>query len=231
MILEGWKLKTLFKLLIVVVIVALVGIVVRPFIFKSEETGPVYVEAVSEDGLLKLTMMLEKTKFTTSPREPVRINLTLTNVGDQDITLTFHYRSKFDVKIFDVNQGEDTFRWSYEHIEGPPSWCVDVTRWEGEPLTLETPEISLVTLRPGDGISQLIIWDQHSAGEATQMFPPTKPVPCAKGPYRVWGYAGFSSWFGYERLDNPLRYFQYEALNGTLVSVVLETPGVDVSLV
>lgn len=223
--------KTLFKVLIVVIVVALVGIVARPFIFRSEEKGPVYAEVVSEDGLLKLTMMLEKTKFTTNPRESVKINLTLTNIGSQDMTLTFHYRSKFDVKIFDVNQGEDTFRWSYEHIQGPPDWCVDVTRWEGESLTLESPEITLVTLSPGDGISQLIIWDQHSAGEATQTFPPTKPVPCAKGPYRIWGYAGFSLWSLYPTLDNPLRYLQYEALNGTLVSVVLETPGLDISLV
>jgi len=223
--------KISLKIIVVVAVVILVGVAVWFFVFRPKETGPVSVEVASDDGLLKLTMTLEKTRFTTSSREPVRINLTLTNVGDEEITLTFNYRSKFDVKIFDVNQGEDTFRWSYEHIEGPQGWCANVTTWEGEPLTLEPMEITSVSLRPGNSISQIMIWDQHSAGEATQAFPPKKPVPCAKGPYRIWGYAGLSNWSGYDWPQNPLRYFQYVAPDGTLKSVVLETPSIEILLV
>lgn len=224
--------KRYFKFIIIFFILTIIITIIIWFqFFKSEVSGPISVEVVSEDGLLKLTMSLEKTVFPVNPREPVKITLTLTNIGDQEITLTFCYKSKFDVRVFDVNQGEDAYRWSYEHIQGPPTWCADPATWEGETLILEPPEMNTITLKPGESISEIIIWDQHSAGEATQTFPPTKPVPCPKGRYRIYGYAGFSNWFGYERIDNPLRYFEYTKPDGTLAKTVLETPGVDIRLV
>jgi len=98
-------------------------------------------------------------------------------------------------------------------------------------INFRASEINIITLKPGEKISEIMIWDQHSVGEATQTFPPNKPVPYAKGRYRIWGYAGLSSWSGYEHPDNPLRYFEYTLPDGTLVRTVLETPPIDISLV
>jgi hypothetical protein len=224
--------RKFLKIAIVLIALLITAGVAFWFFFRAQETGPVSVEVTSEDGFLKLVMALEKTRFTKDPKEPVRINLTLINVGDQEITLTFRYKSKFDFKVFDVDQGEDTYRWSYIHVEGPLGWSVDPSSWQGEPLTLESSEISVVTLKPGESMSEIMFWDQYSVGEATQAFPPNKPFPCAKGHYRIWGYAGLSSWSGYEHPDNPLRYFEYVSpTTNELKRVVLETPPIDIWLV
>jgi len=222
-------LKALFKLLIIVVVIALIGIVIRPFIFKSEETGPVYAEAVSEDGLLELTVMVEKSRFTTSPREPVKINLTLTNIGDQEITMTFHYKTKFDFMILDYGQGAYAYRWSYDHIQGPSGWSANASAYPIS-ITLEPPEIDTFVLRPGEKISQTLTWNQLFDGSASAGgWYQTELVP--KGKYRLEGFAGLGRWDDPWSPDNPQRFFEYVTSNGTLISTVLKTPGIDVSLV
>jgi len=210
----------------------LIGVAVRPLIFKSEETGPVNVEVVSEDGYLKLTIMLEKTRFTTSPREPVKILLNLTNIGDEEITLTFHYKSKFDLVIWDYSQAWYVYRWSFDHIEGPSHWP---SGWAADPstypinVTLEPPDVNIVTLRPAEGISQLFFWNQqHSGGGEVGWLGSAQVGLAPKGRYRIEGVAGFGRSPGGP--DNPLRFFEYTAPNGTLISTVLWTPGIDVTL-
>jgi len=222
-------LKTLYKILIVAVVLVLIGIGVRPLIFRSEETGPVNVEVVSEDGLLKLTMMLEKTRFTTSPREPVKINLTLTNIGDEEITLTFHYKTKFDFMILDYGQGAYAYRWSYDHIQGPSGWSADPSAYPTS-ITLEPAEMDTFVLRPGEKISQILTWNQLFDGSASAGgWYQTELAP--KGKYRIEGFAGLGRWDDPWTPDNPLRFFEYVTSSGTLVSTVLETPGIDVALV
>lgn len=222
--------KTLFKVLILVIVVALVGIVVRPFIFRSEETGPVYAEAISDDGMLKLTMMLEETKFTVSPREPVRINFTLTNIGNEDITITFHYKTKFDFMVWSYSEGCYMCKWSYEHIEGPSGWSPNPSSYPIN-ITLEKPEIDTIALKPGEKISQTLTWNQNfngwqgfAGGEGYYQV-----QPAAKGKYRIDGFAGFARWP--DSPENPQRFFEYVLPDGTLVSAVLQTPGIDISLV
>lgn len=223
--------KTFFKIIIVVVLIVPIGIVARPFIFRSGETGPVYAEAISDDGMLKLTMMLEKTSFATSPREPVKILLNLTNIGDKEITLTFHYKSKFDFMVFDYAQAKYAYRWSYENVQGPvPVWSADVTEYPKE-LHLEPPDVNIITLKPGKGIGKSFSWNQNYDGCAYAGIDSggwllVELAP--KGRYRIEGIAGLGYWPGLE--DNPLRYFEYTAANGTLISTVLWTPGIDVTL-
>ena len=125
-------------IVIIAIMLVVAGSIAGWLMLRREVEGPVSVETVSDDGFLKLVMTLKKTKFTTNPREPVEINLTLINIGNQEITLTFHYKTKFDFKVFDIDQGEDTYRWSYLHVEGPPGWCIDPSLWQGPgSLTLE----------------------------------------------------------------------------------------------
>jgi len=222
-------LKTSLKLIFVAAaICVLIGIAVRPLIFKSEETGPVYAEAVSEDGLLKLTMVLEKTKFTTNPREPVKINLTLTNIGSQDITITFHYKTKFDFMIWDYSQAWYVYRWSFDHIEGPPNWAADPSTYPTNE-TLDPPDVNMVTLRPGEGITQLFFWNQQysGGGEVSDDYPQVALAP--KGRYRIEGAAGLSRFPAGP--DNPLRYLEYTASDGTLISTVIQAPGTDITLI
>jgi len=214
--------------LVVVVAVPLIlsGLAVWFFVFRSGETGPVSVEAVSDDGFLRLTMRLEKTRFTTSPKEPVKINLTLTNIGDEEITLIFHYKSKFDFMIFDYSQGAYAYKWSYERIEGPPGWAADPSTYPIN-ITLEPPEINTIILKPGEGISQTLIWDQFCKGGGGGITPQVELAP--KGKYRIEGFAGFGDWPGpYSK--NSQRFFEYALPDGTLVSAVLQTPGIDISL-
>lgn len=223
--------KTVFKILIAVVIVVSIGIVVRPFIFGSQDGGPVYVEAVSGDGVLKLTMTLERTRFTISPREPVKILLNLTNIGDEEITLTFHYESKFDFMVFDYAQAKYAYRWSYENVQGPvPVWSADVTEYPKE-LHLEPPDVNIITLGPGEGIGESFSWNQNYDGCAYAGIDSggwllVELAP--KGRYRIEGIAGLGYWPGLQ--DNPLRFFEYTSPNGTLISTVLWTPGIDVTL-
>jgi len=218
--------KTSLKIVVVAALSILIGMVVWLLIFKSEETGPAYAEAVSEDGLLKLTMMLEKTKFTASPREPVKINLTLTNIGDEDITLTFHYKTRFDFMVWDYTQGAYAYRWSYDHIQGPVGWSANASSYPIS-ITLEPPDVSTVTLSPGEETSQLFLWNQcYSGGGGEGWTPQVELAP--KGRYRIEGIAGLGRWSRVE--DNPLRYFEYTGPNGILVSAVMQTPGIDIVL-
>jgi len=217
--------KTSFKFIIAIAVIILAAATIRSFLPRSEETGSVYVEAVSDDGFLKLTMMLEKTKFTANPREPVEINLTLTNIGDEDITLTFHYKSKFDFMIFDYSQGAYACRWSYDHIEGPVGWAANASIYPIN-ITLEPPEMDTIVLRPSEKIGQELIWNHlyfHGGDYQTQIAP--------KGKYRVEGFAGFARFADPWSPENPLRFFEYVSPNGNLVSTVLQTPGIDISLV
>ena len=205
--------KRIFKFIIVFAVFILVVTVIWFQIFRSEVSGPVSVEVVSDDGFLKLTMTLEKTKFTTSPREPVKINLTLTNIGDQEITLTFHYKSKFDFMVYDYGQGEYIYMWSWEHVYNGSS--------------IELPEINTVKLKPGEKISELLIWKQNYVYDTTH---PRRGL-VTKGTYRIEGSVGHGKinapWFP----ENPLRFFEYTLPNGTLVRTVLKTPGIKINLV
>jgi len=147
--------KTPLKLILVFAVIVSVVVAAWLLVFRSEETGPVSIEAVSGDGVLKLTMTLEKTSFTTSPREPVRINLTLTNVGNQEITITFHYKTKFDFMIWAYTQGWYGYRWSYDHVQGPVGWSANASSYPIS-ITLEPSEMGTLVLRPGEKTSQTL---------------------------------------------------------------------------
>jgi len=224
-------LRRSLKFAIVVIACLLAGITIQQIIFRSKIAGTAYVEIISEDGLLKLTMRLEKTEFTLNPREPVKILLNLTNIGDRDITLTFRYKSRFDFMVFDYAQAKYAYRWSYENVQGPiPAWSANITEYPGE-LHPEPPDVNTVTLGPGQGIGQLFFWEQKYdgcayAGVDSGGWLLTQSAP--KGRYRIEGIAGLGYWPGLQ--DNPLRYFQYSLPNGTLISTVLWTPGIDVTL-
>jgi len=222
--------KTPLKLTIVIAVTISVAVAAWLFVFRSEETGAVYVEVVSDNGVLKLTMMLDKTMFTTNPREPVRINLTLVNIGDQDITLTFHYNTKFDFMVWAYTQGWYGYRWSYDHIQGPVGWSANASAYPVN-ITLEPPEMSTFVLRPGEKISQTLTWDQLYDGSGGEAFSGSQTQLAPKGKYRVEGFAGFARWHDPWSPENPLRFFEYVSANGTLVSTVLKTPGIDISLV
>ena len=225
---SGFKMKIPLKIVVVavaIILIILIGVAIRPLIFRSEETGPVYIEAISEDGLLKLTMVLEKTKFTVSPREPVRINLTLTNIGEEEMTMTFHYKTKFDFMIWDYSQGAYAYRWSYDHLQGPIGWAANASEYPF-PITLEPPGIDTIVLKPGEKISQTLTWNHYYMGGLE-----LPPVELAlKGRYRVEGLVGSSRWDDPWSPDNPLRFFEYVTSDGTLVSTVLKTPGIDITL-
>jgi len=218
--------KRPLKFIAVVLVFILVVTVAWLFIFRSEE-GPISVEAVSDDGVLKLTMTLEKTKFTTNPREPVKIILALKNIGDDEITITFHYKSKFDFTIWDYGPGTYAYRWSYDHIGGPVGWAANVSEYINYiNMTLEQPEIDTVVLRPSEEINKTLVWDHRQYQYA--LFLPSS----TKGKYRVEGFAGFSPLtYGLWSSDYPLRFFEYISPNGTLVRTVLQTPSIDISLV
>jgi len=230
--------KTPLKLIIVFAVIISVVATAWLFVFRSEETGPVSVEAVSEDGLLKLTMMLEKTKFTASPRESVKINLTLTNVGDQEITLTFRYETEFDFMIFSSSQGSYTYMWSWEHVQGAQNRIYTLSQGAQEAWdqiynysSLEPPEMNTVTLRPGEGIGQLLIWNQNNdatgAAGGGWLFTETAP----KGVYKIEGYAGHGNFGDVWTPENPLRFFEYTVPDGRLVSTILKTPAIEIKLV
>jgi hypothetical protein len=215
------------KFLTVVVVLILVAVIIWYQVFRTEFSGPVSVETVSDDGMLKLTMTLEKTRFSTNPREPIRINLTLTNLWDNNITLTFHYKSKFDFMVYEYALGDFVYKWSYEKISGPAGWGPNVTSYPTA-ISLEPPEINTVTLRPGESITDTLIWDQYYDAWTS-----ARPRALAiKGKYRIIGYAGFANvllvWA--QTTDNPDRYFEYISKDGSLVRVVLETPGIDIVL-
>jgi len=218
--------KIIQKLIVVFAVIILVAVGAWLFVFKSEETGPATAEAVSEDGLLKLTVMLEKTRFTTDPREPVKINLTLTNIGNQELTLTFHYKSKFDFMIWDYTQAAYAYRWSYDHIQGPADWAANVSTYPIH-ISLEQPDISTVTLSPGEGISHSFLWNQYYSGGGGEGWTPQVEL-APKGRYRIEGIAGFGRWS--RVADNPLRYFEYTLPDGVLISAVIQTPGIDIVL-
>jgi len=230
--------KTIPKIIIVFIAIILVVVALWLFLFKSEETGPVYAEVVSEDGLLKLTTMLEKSRFTTSPREAVRINLTLMNIGDQEITLTFRYKTVFDFMIFSSSQGSYTYMWSWEHIQGAQNRIYTLSEgaqkaWDDvyNYSSLEPPEMNTVTLKPGEGISQLLTWNQNNdatgAAGLGWLFTETAP----KGVYKIEGYAGHGNFGDVWTPENPLRFFEYALPDGRLVSTVLKTPTIEIKLV
>jgi len=216
-------------IVIIAIMLVVAGSIAGWLMLRREVEGPVSVETVSDDGFLKLVMTLKKTKFTTNPREPVEINLTLINIGNQEITLTFHYKTKFDFMVYGYDQGDYVYVWSFDHISGPIGWSADPSTYP-IPITLEEPEINSVTLKPGEYVSQTLIWNHlHDNNALAGGWIQVEPAP--KGRYRIEGFAGFSRPPSPWAPDNPLRYFEYTLPNGTLIRTVLKTPGIDITLV
>ena len=228
---RGGRLKLSLKIGTILFVIIGLGIATLWVLLPSKTSGPVSVSKTSDDGMLKLTMTLEKTRFSTNPREPIRITLTLTNLWDNNITLTFHYKSKFDFMVYDYALGDFVYKWSYEKISGPAGWGPNVTSYP-KAISLEPLEISIVTLKPGESITDTLIWDQYYDGNSvaggwiqTQL--------ATKGKYRIVGYAGLANIptiGAWGATDNPDRYFEYISKDGSLVRVVLETPGIDIVL-
>jgi len=218
----------------IAIMLAVAGAFAGWFILKREVEGPVSVETVSDDGFLKLVMTLKKTKFTINPREPVEINLTLINIGNQEITLTFHYKTKFDFMVYSYTQGDYTYMYSWEHVQGAQNMLSPGNQeaWNSvyNYSSLEPPEIEVITLKPRESISQLLVWNQNNdaTGAAGHGWLFTEIAP--KGKYRIEGYAGHGKFDDPWTPDNPLRYFEYTLPDGTLIRTVLKTPGIDITL-
>jgi hypothetical protein len=217
------------RIIAIVVFLIATCAVITAFLLSRSEEGPLSTSVRTDDGVLELKVEIPKKKWSTSPREPVRIHLTLTNVGSDEVTLTFNYRSRFDFMIYSVEQGSYSYMWSYEFVQGTQNTN---SAWTAifNYSTLEAPEVNTVTLKPGDSIDQWLEWNQKNdaTGPAGMGWLFTEMAP--KGVYQVEGYAGHGNFGDSWTPENPLRYFDYTLPGGKLVHTVIKAPRLEIVL-
>jgi len=126
--------------------------------------GGVSVEHIYHEQL-KFSMILEKVRFKVSPREPVKIICMLTNIGERNLTLTFHSKTKFD---FFISAGASIYRnkviWAFTYAPEllETTWEYGEIDWSDSFIYSYDyhPTIETIVLRPGEGIVQVFIWNQ-----------------------------------------------------------------------
>jgi hypothetical protein len=75
--------------------------------FRSASTPP------ATDPPLELTLETDRELY--APGDPVTLNLTLTNAGEEPVTLEFSDAQRFDLRILDAGGGL-LWQWSDEHV-------------------------------------------------------------------------------------------------------------------